>query len=251
MSEQKISLQEQMDEEQKAIHSRLLIDRSTRMTILGFLMSALIFTIIYGTLQNPFQYTFSKIGNRFAPELRVLFIVWASYTGFAIQACILALFTLEKYKVKRNYIFIITAVVFLVISTLAPSLDEYPFWTFIHIYTAGFFALFITLGFIPFMRWVARENPRLRRIVYIWMGIIWGGGFGSMFALGNTGVFELWFFGSFILFLMYLSLTLFEESIIKESVILLRNEDDLNSAIDKYFFKVKKKKQKKEKKENQ
>lgn len=247
MAEKEMTLQEQMTDDQQKIHRRLLIDRSTRMTILVYLLSSLVFTIIYGTLHNPFQYTFSKIGNRFDPGLRVLFIVWASYTGFSIQASILALFTLERYKVKRNYIFIITAVVFLIISTLAPSLDEYPFWTWVHIYTAGFFALFITMGFIPFMRWVARENPRLRRIVYYWMGAIWGGGFSFMFILGNTGVFELWFFATFILFLMYLSLTLFEETIIKESVELLRNEDDLNQAIEKYFIKEKKPKKKKEK----
>ena len=46
---------------------------------------------------------------------------------------------------------------------------------------------------------------------------------------------------------MYLCITLFEESIIKESVVLLRNEEDLNQAIEKYFIKEKRKKIKKEK----
>ena len=57
------------------IQSRLLLERRIRITIMSLLLGALLFTTIYGTLQNPFQYTFSKIGNRF--DNRVLFIVWA------------------------------------------------------------------------------------------------------------------------------------------------------------------------------
>lgn len=237
----KINIEEQTQEELQKIHKRLVISRSTRMTIMMYLLSALIFTAIYGTLENPFQYSFSKIGNRFNPTLRVLFIVWASYTGFAIQTTIIALFSLERYKKKRHYTFIITAVLFLFLSAIAPSIDHLPFWTWVHIITAGLFGFFISLGFIPFMRWIARENPRLRRIMYAWMGIIWVGSFAFMFILGNTGVFELWFFGSFILFLLYLSLTLFEEEIVKESVMLLRNEEDLNDAIERYFVRQKQK----------
>jgi len=101
--------------------------------------------------------------------------------------------------------------------------------------TAGVFGFFISIGFCPFIIWVAKENPRLRRIVYIWASIIWGGGFTWMFLLGNTGVFELWFFLTFIIFLLYLSLTLFEEKIVKSSIILLKDEGNLNMGIEKMF----------------
>jgi len=218
------------------IQKKLLIERRTRITVMSFLLSALIFTIIYGTLENPFQYTFSKIGNRFDPSLRVIFIVWASYTGFAIQASIIALFRLEEYKNRLHYIYIIVAVVFLVFTALAPSLDHLPFWIWVHIITGMLFALFITMGFLPFMRWVARENIRLRRTVYVWFGISWGGSLSFAFILGNTGVFELFFFTTFIIFLLYLSLSLFEEQIIKRSVNLLNGVKDLNRGIDDIFF---------------
>lgn len=218
------------------IQMKLLTERRTRITVMTFLLSALIFTIIYGTLQNPFQYTFSKIGNRFDPSLRVVFIVWASYTGFAIQATILALFRLENYKNKLHYAYIIVGVVFLVITAMAPSLDHMPIWITIHIVTGVIFAIFITLGFLPFMRWVARENIRLRRAVYVWLSIIWGGSISAMLIFGNTGVFELFFFCTFIVFLLYITLSLFEEQIIKRSVYLLSDMDDLNRGIDEIFF---------------
>jgi len=218
------------------IQKKLLVERRTRITVMSFLLSALIFTIIYGTLENPFQYTFSKIGNRFDPALRVVFIVWASYTGFAIQTSIIALFRLERYTNKLHYIYILIGVVFLVFTALAPSLDHLPFWIWVHIVTGLLFAVFLTMGFLPFMRWVARENPRLRKTVYIWFAISWGGSLSFAFILGNTGAFELFFFCTFIVFLLYLSLTLFEEQIIKRSVNLLSGVEDLNRGIEDIFF---------------
>jgi MFS family permease len=223
------------------IQKELLRERQKRITVISMLLSALIFTIIYGTIQNPFQYTFSKIGNRFTFQNRILFIVWASFTGFVIQSSIVALFTLENYQNKKRYIYIFLATIFLVLTAMSPSLDELIFWQWIHLVTAGLFGLFITLGFLPFISWVASENPRLRRIVYTWLIVIWGGSFLWMFILGNTGVFELWFFTLFIIFLLYLSMVLFEEKIVKRSVILLRDEENLNIGIEKIFINLERK----------
>lgn len=218
------------------IQNKLLIERRTRVTVMALLLSALIFTIIYGTLQNPFQYTFSKIGNRFDPSLRVIFIVWSAYTGVAMQASILALFRLEDYKNKWGYRFIVIGVIFLILTAVLPSLDEWPFWQDMHIVAGVIFALFITVGVIPFMRWVARENIRLRRTVYIWIGIIWIGSISFMLIFGNTGLFELFFFCTFIIFLLYITMSLFEEQIIKRSINLLSGVDDLDKGIDEIFF---------------
>jgi hypothetical protein len=222
--------------DQIIIHERLLIERRTRITVMSLLLTALIFTAVYGTLQDPFQYTFSKIGNRFDPGLRIVFITWSIYTGLAIQLSILALFRLENYKKKLQYIFIIVAVVFLVLTALLPSLEEWPFFQDLHIVAGGLFALFITIGFVPFMRWVAKENIRLRRAVYIWISVIWVGSISFMLLLGNTGVFELFFFCTFIIFLLYITLSLFEEQIIKRSVELLSGIEDLDRGIDDIFF---------------
>ncbi len=224
------------------IQKNLLNERHKRITVLTFLLSALLFTVIYGTIENPFQYTFSKIGNRFDFSNRILFVVWASYTGFAIQSTIIALFSLEEYKPKWPYVSIVTGAIFLVATALSPSLDHLPFLQWVHIITAGLFGLFMTLGFFPFSMWIARENPRLRRVTYIWLSSIWGGSFIWIGLYGNTGVFEMWFFGTFILFLLYLSLTLFEEKIVKQSIILLRDEENLNLGIEKIFVDLENKK---------
>ncbi len=217
------------------IQKRLLFERRIRITIMSLLLGALLFTTIYGTLQDPFQYTFSKIGNRF--NNRILFIIWAIFTGFSIQTSVIALFSLEQYHLRLAYIFVVLGTIFLVISAITPALSEtYPIWTWVHIITAGLYGLFLSLGVAPFIMFVSKENPRLRLSIKTWAAVIWVGSISWMFILGNTGIFELWFFGSVIIFLLYLSLSLFEERIVKRSVTLLKGEDDLNLGIEKIFF---------------
>ena len=232
--------------DEKYIQKQLIHERQIRITIMSLLLSALLFTTIYGTLQNPFQYTFSKIGNRF--DNRVLFIVWAIFTGLSIQTSIIALFRLEKYNNVIAYRLIIIATIFLVTSSITPALAElYPIWTWIHIITAASYGLLLSLGMAPFMMSVSKENPRLRLVIKIWAGVIWIGSVFWMMILGNTGIFELWGFGTVIIFLLYLSLTLFEERIVKRSITLLKGESDLNLGIEKIFIDLSKKRKKRAK----
>ena len=52
----------------------------------------------------------------------------------------------------------------------------------------------------------------------------------------HSALFEIWFFGSMILFALYLSLILFEEKIIKMSIKLMSEEKNLNEAVEKIFI---------------
>lgn len=219
------------------LQKQLTSERKKRLVIMIALLSALLLTIIYGTLENPFVWTFSKIGNRFTLRYRYFFIVWASYTGFSIVFSVIALMSLEKYKNMLHYTYVVIGAIFLFLTSLAPSLPEsMPFWYYMHLVTSGLFALFVTLGFYPFILWVTRENPRLRVTCYWWLGIVWGGSIFWYLTFGNRGLFEMWFFIFFIIFLLYLSLTLFEERIVKLSIRILRDEEDLNKGIEKIFI---------------
>ncbi len=229
------------------IKRQLLRERRARITVMSLLLAALLFTFVFGTLQNPIEYTFSKIGNRF--DNRILFIVWALFTGFTIQFSTIQLFRLERYSLSKAYKYIIIATVFLIISAIIPALEEkYPFWTWVHIVAAGLFFVFLTLSLYPFMKFVSKESPRLRQVILSWTIIIWGGVIFWVILYGNSGIFELWGFGAILIFLLYLSLTLFEERIVKQSIKLLKGEQDLNLGIESIFInweKILKKKNKK------
>ncbi|MBW6457990.1 MAG: hypothetical protein K0B52_02390 [FCB group bacterium] len=208
--------------------------RRNRFIVMSLLMLNLLISVIYGTLENPFIYTLSNIGNFFT--YREAFIVWAMIAGFSIQSACLALFRLENYKQKRHFSFIVYASIALVLTAIIPALkDSFPFWHYIHLLTALFYALFLILGLLPFIRFISRENPRLSKAIRIWEYVIMGGSILSLIIFGKSGIFELWFVTSVTMFLLYLSLILYEENIVKISVELLRDEKDLNEGIEKIF----------------
>lgn len=217
------------------VHRDLIKQRRLRIIVMSVLVAALLLTAVYGTLENPFIYTFSNIGNFF--DYRVLFIVWSIVSGLSIQMCLLALFRLEQYQARAKYTFVALSSIFLVLTAVIPALkDIYPFWHLLHTIFAGIHALFLLLSMVPFVNWISRENPRLEKVLKLWMIIIWIGSLLPLIIFGKSGLFELWFFVTVILFLLYLSLILFEEKIVKLSVAFLKDESNLNEAIEKIFI---------------
>ena len=226
--------EEMITKNQYEMQKDLLKQRRLRIFVMSILLAALLLTVVYGTLENPFYYTFSNIGNFF--DYRVFFIVWALVSGMAIQSAIIALYQLEGYQAKLKYWFVGLASGFLVLTALIPALkDIYPFWHWLHTACAVIHAFFMLLALNPFVNWVSRENPRLRSTLKIWQVIIWVGSLIPLLLFGKSGLFEMWFFVTVILFLLYLSLVLFEEKIVKMSVAFLKDEDNLNLAIEKIF----------------
>lgn len=231
-------------------HLKVICDlykqRRIRILVMSGLLLTLIMTAIYGTLENPFKYTLSNIGNFFS--YREIFIVWAIVAGITIQTACVSLFRLEKYEQRRSFTFIIYASIALVATAIIPALkDSFPFWHFVHVLTSIFYALFLILGLQPFLHYVSRENPRLRKIIAIWQYLIVGGGFLSIIIFGMSGIFEIWCIATLTIFLLYLSLILFEENIVKKSVECLKNEKNLNIGIEKIFVPENPKKEKSKK----
>lgn len=226
-------IQQNLFEMQKGI----IKQRKIRVLSMSFLLFALVFTIVFGTLESPFNYTLSNIGNHFSLEYRFLFIIWALTCALSIQFAIISLIKLEEFTNKYCSTFLVLASVSLIATGFVPAvIEDNPFWHMIHTVTSGLAALFLLLSLIPFVAYLSRENPRLKVIITIWFVIIWPGSILMLIFFGKTGMFEIWFFVSNILFLLYLSLILFEEKIVKTSVLFLKDEENLNYAIEKYFI---------------
>jgi len=216
------------------IQKDLTSSRRLRTAIMSLLTTALLLTIAYGMLEDPLVYTLSNIGNFF--DYKIYFIIWSVVAGLSIQFTVGVLFKLEEYKSKFGYHFIGISVALLILTALIPALkDIYPFWHTVHTVTSGLHALFLYLALVPFSIWVSKENPRLRLTIFIWLGIVWAGSILMIILFRHSALFELWYFITNIIFLLYLSLVLFEKEIIKKSVKLMINEDNLNVAIEKVF----------------
>ena len=217
------------------IQKELTLQRRTRTAIMSFLVFALVFTFVFGTLEDPFIYTLSNIGNFFT--YRMVFIIWSMIAGVAIEVAVLSLFKLESYNNKLGIISIYLAAFFLIATGIIPALKEtYPFWHYLHTFTSGVLAIFLYIAVVPFSFWISKENPRLRISIIVWQIIIWVGSILMVILYWHSALFEIWFFVSTILFLLYLCLVLFEEAIIKKSVKLMMDEDNLNIAIEKIFI---------------
>ena len=219
-------------------HLKVICDlykqRRDRILVMSGLLLTLLMTAIYGTLENPFQYTLSNIGNFFS--YREVFIIWAIVAGLSIQTACIFLFRLERFEQRRSFTFIVYASIALVATAVIPALkDKFPFWHYVHVLTSINYALFLILGLQPFLNYVSRENPRLRKIIAIWQYLIVGGGFLCVIIFGMSGIFEIWFISTVTIFLLYLSLILYEENIVKKSVQLLKDEKNLNIGIEKIF----------------
>ena len=125
--------------------------RHLRIYIMSMLLFALLLTVVFGFLENPFVYTFSNIGNFFT--YRILFIIWACVSGLSIQVAIFSLFKLEYYKNKTKYYFVGLSVFFLILTAIVPALkDIYPFWQIVHTVSAGLHALFLLLALFPLVK---------------------------------------------------------------------------------------------------
>ena len=221
------------------IQKDLTSNRRIRTAIMSFLLASLVITLVYGMLENPFIYTLSNIGNFFS--YRFVFIIWSVIIGGSIQIAVIVLFRLEKYKTKYGYLFIGLSALFLVTTAILPALkEELPLLHVFHTLTSGFHAVFLFLALVPFSIWVSQENPRLRRNIYIWSAVIYAGSIVMLILFQHSALFELWFFVSNILYLLYLCMNLFEETIIKQSVKLLMDEENVNVAIEKIFVNLEK-----------
>lgn len=209
-------------------------ERITRNKLYVLLIVALLFTVIYGTIENPFENTFSNIGNYY--DYRIVFIFWAILCGAAIQTTILTLFRLQEYHPKRQVYLIYLANFFLVATAIIPAiLPTYPILHAIHTVFAGLHAVCILLSLRPYLKIVIQKNPRIKHHVDIWQIAIWGGSI-VMMLLTFSGIFQLWFFISLLMFLLYLTTILFEKSIVIKTLEFFLPEENPKDTIEKVYY---------------
>ena len=147
-----------------------------RMFIISYLLFALVLTIAFGTLEDPFRYTLSNIGNRFGWGPRIMFIIWAFISGTGIEISFIFIMKLINYSDKKTKVFIGLTSFSIVMTGLVPALkNEFPFWHNLHFITSGSIAIFFFLAIVPLVKHIIKIIPEYKRLIYIWMGVILAG----------------------------------------------------------------------------
>jgi len=161
-----------------------------------------LYTWLFATKESPFYYSLSMIGNQF--DHRINFIIWGAVTGFLLTFYISRLYVLKSFDNKKAHRLLIWSHVFLILTVTIPAVEHLPFLKTIHAIMAVLFGLSLLTSLYLFIRYLGEINEKIS-IKSMWILIaVLGGSIGLFFLLGNTGVFELFFFFSLVIFLAVL-----------------------------------------------
>ncbi|WP_209330140.1 hypothetical protein [Lunatimonas salinarum] len=164
------------------------------------------YTFLFGTKESPFYFTLSMIGN--LVEYRTGFIIWGVVTGLLLTFYIYRLYVLKAFFHRKAKKLLIGSLFFLVLTVLIPAVEELPFWNSLHAVVAVLFAFSLTASLYLFIRYLAAIDEKITvRSTWMLFSII-GISVGLFFILGNTGIFELFFFLSISAFLVLLKVWL-------------------------------------------
>lgn len=162
-----------------------------------------LYTFWFGTLQNPFNYTLSMIGNRY--DKMTEFIIWGSVTGVLLFLFIINLFKKASYENPRAKRMLIYSIVFLVLTVITPAMEEINKLTHrLHALFGTLFAVFLSASLYFFIKYLRRINEEVFSKSLVFFNVVIFGSLSLFIVFGNNGIFELFFFLSLSIFLWVL-----------------------------------------------
>lgn len=166
-----------------------------------------IYTLIFGTKENPWENTLSGIGNAY--DHRLSFILWGIITGMAILYYSFYIFEKMDFMNKKARRYMVASQVFLLLTVLTPALKSvFPFWHFMHVIYSGLFALFMVIAILLFIQFLSKNNQRLSKTVFVILLSCVGISILALFFMGLNGVVEILFFIGISIFLGILNFVL-------------------------------------------
>ncbi len=164
-------------------------------------------TLSFGTRESPLDYTLSMIGNRFDAYLE--FVIWGITTAGLLILLVLHIFKLGAFKHKKARENLIWSGIFLVLTVLTPAIEE--LWPILHRLHAVYGALFgfsLVASIYYFLKYIKAFDDKFYSISFFLLMLSVGGSITLLFLFGNTGLFELFFFISITLVLLFLEVTM-------------------------------------------
>lgn len=164
-------------------------------------------TLSFGFRASPLDYTLSMIGNRF--DARLEFIIWGILTAGLLVLFVLHIFKLGAFKHEKARKHVMRSGVFLVLTVVTPAIEE--LWPILHRLHAVFGALFglsLVASIYFFIKYIKAFNQKLFSVSFLLLMLSAGGSVILFFIFGNTGLFELFFFVSIPLVLLFLEFTI-------------------------------------------
>ncbi len=166
-----------------------------------------LFTWLYGTQESPFKFTLSMIGNRF--DARLQFIIWGIFSGLIFFFYIIHLFRLGAFHHAKARKKLLHSSLYLVLCVVTPAIEE--LWPILHKLHAVFGALFglsLVNAIYYFIKYIKAFNQELYSLSFLLLMLSVVGTLVLILLLGNTGIFELYFFFSISILLLLMEMKL-------------------------------------------
>jgi len=190
--------------------ARIIVKNENRRMVFSGVMATLaiilvpLYTLWFGTRQNPMEYTLSMFANRF--DQMTEFFIWSTVTGLLIAYYIFRLYGKVDFRNKKARHSLILSSIFLILTALTPAVEEVNALTHkLHFMFAAFFALFLFLSIYFFSRYlksidetVSRKSSRYLFLVVLGSSLVY-------LIFGDNAMFELFFFLSLSVFLIFLN----------------------------------------------
>lgn len=166
-----------------------------------------VITISFGTRESPFDYTLSMIGNRF--DARFRFIIWGIITAGLLVLYVLHIFKLGAFKHLMARKHLLRSGGFLILTVITPAIEElWPILHKLHAIFGVFFGLSLVASIYYFLKYIQVYNEKLFSVSFLLLMLSAGGSVALFFLFGNTGLFELFFFVSISLVLLFLEIAM-------------------------------------------
>ena len=159
-------------------------------------------TYLFGTKASPLQYTFSMIGNKLGHRLS--FVIWGVVTGLLLIFCVKKLYDFKSFKDTRATKLLVWSYIFLLLTVFIPTLETLPILKKIHLVTGVAFGISLMISLFLFLQFIHESNQELYNSSMVLFNIVLFGSIGLYFIVGNTGIFEFFFFYTLSIFLFFL-----------------------------------------------
>ena len=170
------------------------------------LIAVCAFTLWFGTIKDPIDFTMSKIGNNFS--YRPLFILWGIMTGLLLVYSVSHMYERAGYYNKHSHNLLAVSYVFLVLTVLVPCMKEsMEFLYYVHVACSFLFPTFMLISLTRFMRYLYLvKNNVFKKAVKI-LSLCMALPAGLLFTYGKlTGLAEMAFFICMCVFLASLNI---------------------------------------------
>lgn len=173
-----------------------------RIFALLYIVTVPLFTLLFGIIRNPVNYTLSRIG--YMLQYRTSFILWGVVTGFLLVGYVLHIYKKAHYNnyTSKNLLYLSYA--FLFLTVLIPAAREAdPFMHALHIGATALFVGCLLASIIMFIRDLHRRMQTRRYLPAILLAICIDIPLAMLIGYGKlTGVAEITFFVCLTTFLV-------------------------------------------------